>query len=467
MATIAGLMSQTSSYETFVSQLVELESQKMFRMEAERSEVSSQKKALGAVSGAISDLENIIKEYENTSNTPFEPFSFSSSDDKTVEVNSASGFNYESDFNITVDRLASNDLALGQVRTGADTDLAAFGDGEVTITIGEKTETINIATTKDDGSGGTVDMTNEEILQAFADEIETLFEDEARASVFQVNDTEVQFSVQSLATGYDNRIQISGATGVLAEITDNVTRLTPQDELDAQFTIDGVTFERSENTIDDAIEGLSFSLKKATGEQETMSIRRDIDTAKSNVEDFIDKFNELNETIRERTFINPDSGNKGPLQGMRSVRNLSLTLRQSALLGLSSVEEGQISKLSEMGIGFENDGTMKIEDEDLLEEILTDRPEEISNYFTAEDSPIQTIKSQLLSYTEDDGIMDALEEGVDLKMERLDKRIEKEEKYLSEYEEKQRLIFNQLDLLLEQGQAQFDSVVNSLYSYSY
>ncbi|MTI86451.1 MAG: hypothetical protein FH748_00630 [Balneolaceae bacterium] len=460
MASISGLLSQTSSYESFVTQLVQIESQKKFRMQFEKLDRTEEKKALGSVSSAITSLENIIEELETPTNKSFQPFSTSSTDDSVVTVNSATGIDDPSTFNITVDRLASKDTALSQVKTGSDTDLAAFGDGSIDVTIGDTTETITVATTKDDGSGGTVDMTNEEIFTSFTDQIESLFGEQAKASVFQVNDTDVQFSVQSLTTGFDNRIQLSNATGVMSEISSNVTHLTPEAELDASFTVDGITFERSENTIDDAISGLSFTLKKATGQQEQMSVERDIESAVSNVEDFVSAFNDLNSNIRKKTFINPDTGNKGPLQGMRSIRNLSLNLRQTAMLEFSGAASGEVSRLSDMGITFDNDGTMKIEDKDLLEEILADRPEEVEAFFETADSPIAQMKARAVSYTESEGILSALEDGVEQKLDRLDKSIEREEKYLADYEAKQREIFNQLDLLLEQGQAQFDQVAN-------
>lgn len=59
-------------------------------------------------------------------------------------------------------------------------------------------------------------MTNQEILEAFTAEIADKFGEEASANVFNTNSTDVQFSIQSLETGFDNRIQFSGATGVLA-----------------------------------------------------------------------------------------------------------------------------------------------------------------------------------------------------------------------------------------------------------
>jgi flagellar hook-associated protein 2 len=465
MASISSIMSQTSSYESFVTQLVNIESQKMLRMEVQVRDDKESKSAIGAVSKAISDFENIIKELESPTNKSFEPFKTSSSDDSVVEVTSASGLDRSSNFDIRVNRLAKSDIGLSSIQTGGTSELSASGNGSVTLTIGDKTETINVETTKDDGSGGTINMTNEEILTSFADQIESLFGDEAKASVFNVDGENVQFSVQSLNTGYDNRIQFSGATGVLADITNTMTHVTPQEDLDAQFTIDGVNFERSENTVDDAIEGLSFTLKKATGEQEQMTVERDIEAAKSNVEDFVKAYNELNETIRERTFINPDTGNKGPLQGMRSVRNLTINLRQTGILSLGGVAEGQIASFADMGISFENNGEMVIDDSDLLEEALNDRPEEIANFFTNESSPVAMMKARAESYTESDGILSAIEDGLDQKIDRLDRRIASERQYLEEYEAKQRQIFNELDLILEQGQAQFNEVLNFMSPY--
>jgi|TARA_R100000908_G_scaffold23815_3_gene9768 flagellar hook-associated protein 2 len=458
-------MSQTSSYESFVTQLVNIEGQKMLRMESQVRDEKESRTAIGTVSKAISDFENIIKELESPTNKSFEPFKTSSTDDSVVEVTSASSLDRSSNYNITVNRLAKNDIALSTLQNGSTNELAAAGNGSVTLTIGDKTETINVETTKDDGSGGTIDKTNEEILATFAEQIESLFGDEAKASVFNVDGENVQFSVQSLNTGYDNRLQFSGATGVLADITSGITHLTPQNELDAQFTIDGVNFERSENTVDDAINGLSFTLKKATGEQEQMTVERDIDAAKSNVQDFVDAFNELNETIRERTFINPDTGNKGPLQGMRSVRNLTINLRQTAILSLGGVGEGEIASFADMGITFENSGKMVIDDSDQLEKALSERPDQIANFFTNENSPVAMMKARAESYTESDGILSAIENGLDQKIDRLDRRIASERQYLEEYEAKQRQIFNELDLILEQGQAQYNEVLNFMTSY--
>lgn len=465
MASISSLISQTSSYESFVNQLVNIESQKMLRMQVQVKDQQESKKAVGEVSKAISDFENIIKEFESPTNKSFEPFKTSSSDSSVVSMNSASDITQTSNFNITVNRLAENDTALSQEMTADGFDLAAQGDGEVTLAIAGKTETLNITATKDDGNGGTVDKTNKEILESFADQVSAVFGDEAKASVFNLDGENVQLSVQSLDSGFDNRLQFSGATGALSSITGGITHLTPQNELNAEFTIDGVTFQRSQNTIDDAIDGLSFTLKKATGNQEQMTVERDVEEAKSNVQDFVDAFNNLNTTVRRRTFINPDTGNKGPLQSMRSVRNLTFNLRQTAMLSLGSAAQGEVASLADMGITLKNDGAMEIDDADKLEKALSENPEQVSNFFTDESSPIAMMKARAESYTESGGILSAIEGGLDQKIDRLDKGIASEIKHLEKYEEEQRRIFNELDMILERGQDQYNSVMNFMSAY--
>src|SRR5699024_8093865 len=143
--------------------------------------------------------------------------------------------------------LASKDTRLSQVITGSNTNLSGFGDGSVDVTIGDKTETITVTAKNADGT----DKTNEEILQSFADQLNDLMGKELDASLFQLdNDGNVQLSVRSAETGYDERIQFSNSSGVLGEVITNLTRTTPENELDASFEIDGVSFTRGQNTID-------------------------------------------------------------------------------------------------------------------------------------------------------------------------------------------------------------------------
>jgi flagellar hook-associated protein 2 len=460
MNSVQNLFRQNNPYETFVQQLTQIESRQKLEFEAQQDDQKERKTALGDVSEAISKFVSKIDEFQNLGNRAFQPVKVSSTDDSVVEVNSADGLDRPLNFNIQVDRLASNDIGLGQIMDGEAFDLAAQGGGSVTMTIGDKTETISVTTQKDNGNGVMVDMNNKEVLEAFAGAISDTFEDEARASVFNVSGNDVQFSIQSLKSGSEGAFQLSGATGALAGATDTMTKLVPEAELDALFTIDGVTFQRSENSVDDAIDGLSFTLRGVSTGNVQMSAQRDLESARENLDEFLTTFNEMNKKIRDRTFVDGDNNTRGPLREFRSIRNLTLNLRQTGLLQTDGAGPDVISRLTDIGIGFENNGKMVIDNKELLNDALSQRPEEIAELFRSETSPVAKMKDQAEAYTRSNGIISSLESGVDRKISRLDTRISQEERYLEDFEERQRETFNKLQLVIDQGDAQFQQVMS-------
>lgn len=461
MSTIGNIFLQNNPYERFVQQLVQLESRTKLQLQSQKSTQNEKKTALGAVSSSISKFISKVDELQDPLNKSFRPLSSSTSNRDVVTIESFDGIKKPADFSITVNRVATNDILLSEITEGSNTTLSALGNGSIEITIGEKTETISVETTYEDEEGVIQQKTNSEILAEFAEKVSDAFEDSARANRFYVSGDNVQLSIQSLNTGFDNRVQFSNATGVLAEIMNGSTRNTPESELNAQFTIDGVNFERSENTVDDAIEGLTLRILKANLEPELIRITENTAKARSNIDGFISAFNEMNRTIRDRTFLDSANNRRGALQDVRVIRNLTLNLRQTGLLSMGNAEEGQLSRLSEIGIDFRQDGTMYIENSDLLNEALAERSVEVEKLFTGEDSIVSQMKTQAEVYTKSKGgIISAIENGFDQQISRLDSRIAAQDRYLKRYEEEQRTRFNQLQAIIERGDAQFTQVIN-------
>lgn len=457
MNSISGLIRQSNPYEQFVQQLVLIESQKKFQLQDRVSTLGDKKSSLGKVSSVISKFTSKIEELDGNTKNNFNPMKASSSNESAIRVDSITGITEPNTYDITVNRKASKDIMLSNVVDGAATDLALQGDGAVDITIGDKTETINVAVTNTDGT----DKTNEEILQSFSDAVTTLMGVESDSDVFKVdNNGNVQLSIKSANTGYAERVQFSNASGVLAQVTGNMTHLENTADLDAQFTVDGINFTRGTNTIDDAISGMTFTLLGETATQEQISINKDLEKARENVEGFIEAFNEMNKTIRNQTFLNGETGNRGPLQDIRSIRSFTINLRQMALFDMSSAAAGEIDNLSDMGIGFENDGTMKIEDSDMLDKALSEKADEVNTLFTDAASPIQAMYERAKTYTESNGIISSLESGLDQKIDFLENRVEREDKYLARYEERQREIFAEVLKIQQEGQRQFSAVMS-------
>lgn len=452
MASVSNIISRSGQYEGIVQQLVQLESQKKVQYQTDLKDQNKINSELGKVSSKISALENMIKEYSLSTNNTFTPVKSTSSDDTVVEITSAANLDDPDQFSLTIDRLATRDNLLSASYTSAGTNLDS--NGSVDITVDGTTHTISITPTAGDS--------NSTVLNSLKTAIESAFGDTLQVNVFDLDSTNLQLSVRSSETGEAKRVQIANTSGSLATVFDNATRPVATNQLDAAFTMNGVSFQRSSNTVNDTISGLTFELKKTSASAVTLEIERDTEKARSNFDDFVKAYNDLNTDIRNKTFINGETGARGPLRELRSIRDLSSQLRQ---LVIGDATSGTITNLSELGISFDNSGKMTIEDSDKLETVLANTPSDLNTFFSTSSSPIQSIYTHLQGYTSTDGIIDILEEGVNDKIDLLNKNIKKEEKYLADYEEKQRDIFTQLELMLEQGNSQFAQVMAGLNNF--
>ena len=452
MASVSNIISRSGQYEGIVQQLVQLESQKKVQYQTDLKDQNKINSELGKVSSKISALENMIKEYSLSTNNTFTPVKSTSSDDTVVEITSAANLDDPDQFSLTIDRLATRDNLLSASYTSAGTNLDS--NGSVDITVDGTTHTISITPTAGDS--------NSTALNSLKTAIESAFGDTLQVNVFDLDSTNLQLSVRSSETGEAKRVQIANTSGSLATVFDNATRPVATNQLDAAFTMNGVSFQRSSNTVNDTISGLTFELKKTSASAVTLEIERDTEKARSNFDDFVKAYNDLNTDIRNKTFINGETGARGPLRELRSIRDLSSQLRQ---LVIGDATSGTITNLSELGISFDNSGKMTIEDSDKLETVLANTPSDLNTFFSTSSSPIQSIYTHLQGYTSTDGIIDILEEGVNDKIDLLNKNIKKEEKYLADYEEKQRDIFTQLELMLEQGNSQFAQVMAGLNNF--
>lgn len=476
MTSVGNIFQQTNPYEKFVQQLVELESRTINELKQTKSGHLDRKLALGQVSSAISGFTTKIFELQNPDNKAFQSTRFASSNPDVVSVQAAEGIDQNTSYNIMVNRLATNDIALTEKIARESTSLAELhsdpetSEGSVTLTIGDLTADITIDTVVRDGEGNPVLdehdnpvlKSNEEIYNEIAAQINAEFGEAARATVFHVSSDEIQLSMQSLQTGTEQRIQFDNesASGVLADIVPQITHVVPQEELDASFTIDGVAFSRSGNVVDDAVQGLTFELHRTSDIPTQLTIGLDVEKARSNIDEFIETYNRMNETIRGHTYLNSDTGMRGTLQSMRSIRNLTMTLRQTALVGLENVEEGQISRLSDIGIDFEKDGKMVVRDSDLLNQMLEQRSDEVNNLFYDQNSSVSQMLDQARSFTRArTGMIPAFDKSIDDQIRMVDRRITAQERHLERYEQQQREMFARLDLAITEGQDQFNRVL--------
>ncbi|MCK4856652.1 MAG: flagellar filament capping protein FliD, partial [candidate division Zixibacteria bacterium] len=142
---------------------------------------------------------------------------------------------------------------------------------------------------------------------------------------------------------------------------------------DASITVDGVTVTDSSNIIDDVIEGVTLNL---VGEDDgettitiTLNIEHDITAIKSNIQDFVDKYNNVMSYINSQFSYDEDSETTGGIlfgDGTLSSVKSDLT---SALTNQIWGVDSDFSVLSMIGIGNEQDAdgnwSLSIDDDKL------------------------------------------------------------------------------------------------------
>ena len=155
---------------------------------------------------------------------------------------------------------------------------------------------------------------------------------------------------------------------------------------DAIAVINGITVSRATNTVSDAVEGVTFTLKQAeVGTSATATIALDTASASSAIKGFVSGYNKLASTVGALGNYDAETKKGGVLLGDSTLRGITSQLR-SALGSTVYGMDGGIRSLSDIGIKTETDGTLKL-DETLLNKAIKDNFDDIGRLFTAVGSP--------------------------------------------------------------------------------
>ncbi len=153
------------------------------------------------------------------------------------------------------------------------------------------------------------------------------------------------------------RLRITSAGGEAVELRetagDSATNMMTNalQGANAVFKLDGIQCTNSENTISDAISGLTFTIKSttSTGESVTISLASSRGDVSSALDDLVTAYNAV------KTLVDAQIGeNAGLLTGDSIVREIQSSLR--ALISHDGT--GTIRSLTDLGIEIDDTGTM-------------------------------------------------------------------------------------------------------------
>ena len=161
----------------------------------------------------------------------------------------------------------------------------------------------------------------------------------------------------------------------------------------ASVTIDGIVISKASNTITDAIEGVTLNLLKssAAGTTTNLTVARDSTGIRGAVESFVKAYNDSAKALADLSAYNATTKQAAILQGDSAVRSIQSELRRTLTSALATAGGG-LTTLSDIGIAFQTDGTLKL-DSTKLQTVVDDPTKDISTLFAAIGKPTDSLVS--------------------------------------------------------------------------
>lgn len=286
-----------------------------------------------------------------------------------VSVTASGGTNVQ-DFTLRVDTLAKQDIYQS----------TSFASQTSTFTSASDTLTLEIGGTSYDFS-----VSSSTTLSDLADMINDKLDGKVTASILNTGGTNpYRLIIKSDETGEDNAITLSSAnytsdpasTNALSSLGYDDTDNHLQTATDATFNFNGVSINRSSNTIDDLIVGVTITLNdvQESTESTSVSITQDWSDVKEQLTSFVSSYNTLMSNLKEATSYDSEAGTAGVFQGVSQLTSLSAAIRKQLL---SIDEEGR--SLVDYGISLNSSGTLEF-DEDTFDTMVETSPSDVQDF---------------------------------------------------------------------------------------
>lgn len=269
------------------------------------------------------------------------------------------------DFNINVQSLAQQDI------------YQTSGVASKTANIGLGNDTINIEM---DGVTHTINVSSTTTLEGLKDLINDKLNGKASASILNAGGAEpYRLVLKSKETGQNNAITItSGDAATLTTLgLDNADNHIKHAR-DAKFSYNGVSIQRSSNTVSDLIVGITLTLnEEQTPEKSTsISVVQDWTEVKRNLNSLVSAYNELNSNLNESTKYDKETKRSGTFQGVSQINSLAADIRKQIL----SVNR-QGDALVDFGIELNDGGILEFKEDKFTSKTKSD-PKAVQDYFS-------------------------------------------------------------------------------------
>lgn len=375
-----------------VSQLMVAERQPLTKLATKEAGYQAKLSAYGSIKSSFSNFQAALQGLNSASK--FQALTATASDTSVFSA-TASSTAVPGTYSLEVTSLAQ---AQKLVAAGKTSSTDAIGSGTATTvtfdfgTISGGTLTGGVysgATFASNGNGTkniTIDSSNNS-LQGIRDAINAA-DIGVKASI--INDgsgTPYRLALSSDSNGVSNSVKVSvtGDAAVASLLahdpagTQNLSEtVTAQN---ANFKLNGVTVTKTSNTITDAVEGITLTLSKVSAAPTTLTVARDTASISSSIAGFVKTYNDLATTLKNASSYDAANKRGAILQGDATVRSLQTQLRGivgSAVTGTP----GDLTTLSSIGVSFQTDGSLAV-DQTKLNDAINNHFDEIASLFAS------------------------------------------------------------------------------------
>ncbi|HCC54800.1 MAG TPA: flagellar hook protein [Desulfobulbaceae bacterium] len=341
--------------------------------------------------------------------------------------------------------------------TTNNTDMAFVApDKTFAINVGDESMVLNIA----------ADTTMAELVDLINDDA-----DNPGVTASVINDgtaSPYKLVLKANATGEEQEITM------LAQLPDLAMAVAGEvgSALNAQVTIDGVSYQRQTNTISDVLSGITLTLKAADPDPVSVSVANNDAAIKEMVLDFVAAYNEAVQEVSKNTAYNEETKDFGIL-ARTTLRDLPYALQNMMTSTVKADSAGWVTTMFDLGLEFNRDGTISI-DETILSSAISGAPDSVSAFFLGdEDAGIIGLADKVNDYlrevTSGSGQVEAEKTAAQTRIDDLQLRIENETERLDKRYEILSRQFIELDRYMSQMKSmgsyltgQFDSLGSML-----
>jgi flagellar hook-associated protein 2 len=435
-----------------VAGLMQAERRSITLLQGQKVRYQAQDAVFASVIGALGSLKSsaqslsLSTDFIKRSATTSDPAVLTASASTTASVGSSL---------IAIDSLAKAQSVQSTSFTQLD---ATIGTGTLTISVGG-TDTALVV----DSTNNTLEGLRDALNDSGADVTATIVNVSASATA------DYRLVVQSEKTGTTNAATLSGnliggtdpfaGGGEIVQAAGN-----------AVFSVNGLKITRSSNTISDVIPGVTFTLLSegdrdgAIGGSDPtakVSVSADNSTITKAITDLVDKFNAVNQIVNEQFALDPNTNRQGATAGDASLRGMLSRLRKE--LSVSGGTGASYKYLSDIGIKFEKDGSLTL-DQGKLTEALENDPTGVANLFLSKENGVG---KRLPEAVDDfisavDGALIFRQKGIGQSIKQIDEKIAREERRIATLEEQLVKRFTALEELVSQLKSQGDFLTQQL-----